>query len=81
LVGTGTGQAAMNDLIRYALSLPVSVAVMGMPKPEFIEANVASVKAFKPMSAAEMDKLRSQVAPQRARLERYFQHHHDTVSA
>lgn len=81
LVGTGTGQAAMNDLIRYALSLPVNAAVMGMPKPEHIEANVASVKAFKPMSATEMDKLRTQVAPQRARLERYFQHHHDTVWA
>ncbi len=77
LLGEGAGKAAVKDLIRYALSLPVSAAVMGMPKPEFIEQNVAAVKAFKPMSAAEMDKLRTQVAPQRASLERFFTHHRD----
>lgn len=81
LVGTGTGKAAMNDLIRYALSLPVTTAVMGMPKPEFIEQNVASVKAFKPLSAREMDQLRKQVEPQRVSLERYFKHHRDPVWA
>ena len=81
LLGEGAGKAAVKDLIRYALSLPVSAAVMGMPKPEFIEQNVAAVKAFKPMSAAEMDKLRTQVAPQRASLERFFTHHRDQVWA
>src|SRR5262249_34961183 len=69
LLGTGPGKAAMNDLIRYALSLPVTTAVMGMPKPEFIEQNIATVKPFKPMSVAELDRLRTQVAPQRASLE------------
>lgn len=81
LVGAGAGKAAMNDLIRYALSLPITTAVMGMPKPEFIEQNVASVKAFKPMSAAEMDKLRAQVEPQRVSLEQYFRHHQDPIWA
>lgn len=81
LLGEGTGKAAVNDLIRYALSLPVSTAVMGMPKPEFIEENIASVKAFKPMKADEMDKLRTQVAPQRVSLERFFMHHRDQTWA
>ena len=77
LLGEGAGKAAMNDLIRYALSLPVSTAVMGMPKAEFIEQNVAAAVAFKPMKTGEMDKLRAQVAPQRASLERFFHHHRD----
>ena len=77
LLGEGAGKAAINDLIRYALSLPVSTAVMGMPKAEFIEQNVAAAAAFKPMKTAEMDKLRAQVAPQRASLERFFHHHRD----
>jgi aryl-alcohol dehydrogenase-like predicted oxidoreductase len=77
LLGEGTGKAAINDLIRYALSLPVSTAVMGMPKVEFIEQNVAAAVAFKPMMTGEMDKLRAQVAPQRASLERFFHHHRD----
>lgn len=81
LLGAGAGKAAVKDLIRYALSLPVSTAVMGMPKPEFIEENVAAVQAFKPLSAAEMDKLRKQVEPQRTSLERFFTHHRDQVWA
>jgi uncharacterized protein len=81
LLGAGTGTAAVKDLIRYALSLPVTAAVMGMPKPEFIEQNVAAAQAFKPMSEAEMNQLRAQVAPQRVSLERYFAHHRDPVWA
>jgi predicted aldo/keto reductase-like oxidoreductase len=77
LLGEGAGKAAINDLIRYALSLPVSTAVMGMPKAEFIDQNVAAAAAFKPMKTGEMDKLRAQVAPQRASLERFFHHHRD----
>ena len=80
LLGGGIGKAEVNDLIRYALSLPVSAAVMGMPKPEFIQQNVAAAQAFKPMTAAEMDKLRVQVAPTKVQLERFFYHHYDSSS-
>jgi uncharacterized protein len=75
---SGAGQADVRSLIRYALSLPVSAAVMGMPKPEFIEQNIAAARSFKPMSAEEMEKLRVQVAPSRVRLERFFHHHLDS---
>jgi aryl-alcohol dehydrogenase-like predicted oxidoreductase len=77
LVGEGAGKAGIEPLIRYALSLPVSVAVIGMPKLQFIDQNVAIVKSFKPMTAGEMDKVRSQVASQRASLEHFFSHHRD----
>ncbi|MGE0104555.1 MAG: aldo/keto reductase [Blastocatellales bacterium] len=77
LVGQGQGKAGIESLIRYALSLPVSAAVMGMPKVNFIEQNLAIVKSFKPMSRSEMESVRSQVATQRVSLERFFHHHRD----
>jgi aryl-alcohol dehydrogenase-like predicted oxidoreductase len=77
LVGDGTGKATIESLIRYALSLPVSTAVIGMPKMQFIEQNIAVARGFKPMSVGEMDKVRAQVAPQRVSLERFFINHHD----
>jgi uncharacterized protein len=78
LLGGGIGKADVPALIRYALSLPVSTAVMGMPKPEFIQQNVAAAQAFKPMTTEEMEKLRVQVAPTKVQLERFFYHHYDT---
>src|SRR5262245_57796496 len=77
LVGSGAGKAGIEPLIRYALSLPVSTAVIGMPKLQFIDQNIAIAKSFKPMNGSEMDQLRSQVASQRASLERWFSNHHD----
>lgn len=77
LLGGGIGKADVKDLIRYALSLPVSAAVIGMPKPEFIAQNIDAVKAFKPMTVSEMDKLALQVAPTKVQLERFFYHHLD----
>jgi len=77
LLGAGAGKAAIEPLIRYALSLPVTTAVIGMPKLQFVDQNVATAKSFKPMSAGEMDQLRSQVASQRAGLERWFSNHRD----
>lgn len=78
LLGNDSGKADVNSLIRYALSLPVSVAVMGMPKAEFIEQNFAAAKNFAPMSITEMDKLRVQVASTKVKLERFFYHHYDS---
>lgn len=48
---------AVERLIQYSLSLEgVSVAVMGCPKHEFLEHNVATVRAYKPMPKKEMKK-------------------------
>jgi predicted aldo/keto reductase-like oxidoreductase len=73
----GAGKAGIEHLIRYALSLPVSTAVIGMPKLQFVDQNIAIAKSFKPMNAGEMDQLRSQVAYQRAPLENFFMRHRD----
>jgi hypothetical protein len=41
-------------LLRYALSLPVAVAVTGMPKLDFVRQNTAWARSFQPMPASEM---------------------------
>ena len=73
----GAGGAEPGALLRYAWSLPVSAVVCGMPKVAFIEANVASARAFAPMPANEMDELRSRLAGKQAVLEQFFADHHD----
>jgi aryl-alcohol dehydrogenase-like predicted oxidoreductase len=73
----GEGKADVTSLLRYAWSLPVSTVVCGMPKPEFVEANVASARAFAPMPPAEMDRLRTQLAGEKVVLERFFASHSD----
>jgi uncharacterized protein len=77
LLGAGAGKAGIEPLIRYALSLPISTAVIGMPKLQFIDQNIAIAKSFNPMNAGEMDQLRSQVASQRVSLEKFFLRHRD----
>ena len=77
LLGAGAGKTGIEPLIRYALSLPVSAAVVGMPKLQFVDQNVMIAKSFKPMNASEMDQVRSQVASQRASLEHFFLRHRD----
>jgi len=77
LVGSEAGKTDMQTLVRYALSLPISTMVIGMPKPEFLEENIALVTAFTPMSPSEMDKAHQQVAPQQAAVAEFFASHAD----
>ncbi len=72
-----TGTAPPEALVRYAMSLPVAAAVIGMPQLEHLEANARIAQSFQPLSPREMDELRQKLAPQRARLERFFRHHAD----
>ena len=74
----GAGKADAASLLRYAWSLPISTAVCGMPKLEFLEANVATAKAFaSSLSPAEMDGLRKQYADSTVAMARFFTHHRD----
>jgi uncharacterized protein len=72
------GQAPIDSLLRYSLSLPVAAAVVGMPKPEFISQNAQMAKTFRPMPQAERDAL-SQVLSGRNKqaLDEYFRTHRD----
>jgi uncharacterized protein len=76
LLGDGGADAA--SLLRYAWSLPISTAVCGMPRLEFLEANVATARAHEsPLPPAEMERLRRQLAGRRFAIERFFSTHLD----
>ncbi len=76
------GGADAASLLQYAWSLPVSTVVCGMPKLEFLQANVASARAYAaPLPASEMERLRQQLAGRKVVLERFFAHHHDAFPA
>ena len=61
----------------YALSLPVSAVVIGMPKREFIAENIATARGFTPMNDQEMERVRKAVAPQQAAIASFFSNHVD----
>ena len=73
------GGADAASLLRYAWSLPISTAVCGMPKLEFLAANVATAKAYSsPLPPAEMERLRQQLAGRQVVIERFYADHQDT---
>jgi hypothetical protein len=59
------GAAPIEKLLAYSLSLPVSLASVGMPKPEFIERNTALARAFRRMPDAERKQLTDSIAAER----------------
>jgi hypothetical protein len=70
--------ASIEELIYYALSLPVSLATLGMPKPEMLEENVALGRRFKALPESEMQRLRTVVdEPKKAAFARFLRHHAD----
>jgi hypothetical protein len=72
------GQAAPEKLLYYSLSLPVTAAVVGMPKLEQIEKNVQLAKAFRPLPKAEMEELSGRLSQRnKAALDLYFSTHVD----
>ncbi len=72
------GAAPIDKLLAYALSLPVSLASLGMPKPEFIEANIQLARAFTPMPEAERRRLTESIATERkVALAGFFRDHVD----
>jgi len=62
LIGDGSSKAAGPQLIRYAMSLPVSVVTVGMPQLELIRQNTQLARGFRPMSKPEMKELSRRLA-------------------
>ena len=72
------GAAPPEKLFSYALSLPVSLASVGMPKPELIETNVAFAHNFSSMSRRERDNLVNSIeAGRKHAMLRFFRDHED----
>jgi hypothetical protein len=59
------GAAAPEKLLAYALSLPVSLCSLGMPRPEFIERNAEFAHSFKPMSRRDRQRLVASIEDRR----------------
>ena len=72
------GQAPVEKLLYYTLSLPVTAAVVGMPKLDHIEHNTRLAKAFQPLPAAEMRALSSRLSgTNKQALDTFFRRHLD----
>jgi aryl-alcohol dehydrogenase-like predicted oxidoreductase len=72
------GQAAPEKLLYYTLSLPVTAAVVGMPKLEHIEDNVRLVKNFEPLPPEEMKSMAAALSlKNKQALDRFFRNHVD----
>ena len=77
LIGQEPGKADPPTLLRFALSLPVTTAVSGMPQVEMLEHNIALGRGFSPFSTADMDRLRQELAVSRPMLEKKLVGHID----
>ncbi len=58
----GKGGIPVETLIRYALTLPVAAAVIGMPNMEVVESNARIARTLKPMTDTERITINKQVA-------------------
>ena len=81
LVGEGPGKADMSSLLRYSMSLPVTTAVVGMPRPEMLAHNVETARSFSPLNDQEKERLRQQLKPSRQGLEQRLVGHLDGPTA
>jgi uncharacterized protein len=77
LLGGTPDKADIDSLLRYSMSLPVTTAVIGMPRLEFVEHNTELARNFSPLNEAELDRLRQALAPSREELEHKLVGHLD----
>ncbi len=76
--GPLVGKAPTEKLIRYALSLPVAAAIVGMPQLEHIDENTRIAKSFRPLGKTEMESMSGGLsAAHKAALDLFFRDHVD----
>ena len=72
------GQSSPEKLLYYTLSLPVTAAVVGMPKLEHVQDNVRLAKAFAPLPPSEMKLLAATLSQKNKQaLDLFFRNHVD----
>ena len=78
LFGQAPGKSSIEPLLRYSLSLPVAVAVVGMPKLEYVRQNTQLARDFTPMPAEEMRRFSTEMADaNKVAMDRHFCCHED----
>ncbi len=67
LCGEGTAvrkrAVSVEDALRYAMSLPVATTVSGIDSMKVLKQHVRIADSFKPLSTAQMDRLRYKMSP------------------
>jgi predicted aldo/keto reductase-like oxidoreductase len=81
LLGNGSGKSDISSLLRYSMSLPVTTAVVGMPRLEMLEHNVEVARSFSQLRDEEMEHLRKELTPSRDGLEKKLVGHLDGPTA
>jgi aryl-alcohol dehydrogenase-like predicted oxidoreductase len=56
-----SGAVTVEEALRYAMSLPVTVTITGMERPDILQQNLRIAQNFKPMTAAEIKQLEDRV--------------------
>ena len=70
--------APIEKLLAYSLSLPISLASVGMPKIEHIEHNAELARAFAPMSTRQRRQLEDSIeSAKKLAMARFFADHED----
>ena len=57
------GGATAEEMLRYAMSLPVATTISGMESMDVLRQNLRVARGFQPMTPAELDELRARLAP------------------
>jgi len=73
------GAASAEKLLAYALSLPVSLASVGMPQVDLIAQNVSLAQAFTPLSRRERSRLVDSIEAGRKHALQHFLRDHEDV--
>jgi len=60
------GIVQAEELLRYAMSLPVATTITGVDSLKVLEQNVRVARGFEPMTESEMEALRARCAPMAA---------------
>jgi uncharacterized protein len=77
LIGGQPGKTDAATLLKFAMSLPVTTAVAGMPKIEMLEHNIEVARNFSPFGEEQMDRLRREIGVSREGLEHKLVGHLD----
>jgi len=77
LLKNADGKSDIDSLLRYSMSLPVTTAVVGMPRKEMLDHNIEIARTFAAFSESDMDRMRKSLQPSRQQLEKNLSGHHD----
>jgi predicted aldo/keto reductase-like oxidoreductase len=77
LLGSGSGKSDIGSLLRYSMSLPVTTAVVGMPRLDMLEHNIEVARSFSPLPEQEMEHLRQELTPARNGMDKRLAGHLD----